>query len=237
MRILITNDDGIEADGIRRLAEAAKAHGEVWVVAPDRQCSAMSHSINLQTPVTIRPHDFPVEGVSGFSCSGTPGDCVRLGSLNVMPEKPDVVFSGINYGYNVAGDIQYSATVGAAMEAEFQGLPAIAFSEGTNSAHEVTERYLAEIMAEMIEKPYVPGQIWNVNFPGCRLFECQGILRDRKVSRIPFYKDHYNEAKHFPDGGVEYAVEGVHEVFEEEGTDYDAILKNYVTIGVVRNIS
>ena len=100
--ILITNDDGIEAGGIVRLAEAAAEFGEVWVVAPARQMSAASHSITLHSPVDIYPHSFPVPGVRAFSCSGTPGDCVRVGSLSILPRRPDVVLSGINYGYNVA---------------------------------------------------------------------------------------------------------------------------------------
>ena len=99
--ILITNDDGIEAGGIVRLAEAAAEFGEVWVVAPARQMSAASHSITLHSPLDIYPHSFPVPGVRAFSCSGTPGDCVRTGSLSILPRRPDVVLSGINYGFNV----------------------------------------------------------------------------------------------------------------------------------------
>ena len=118
--ILITNDDGIEAGGIVRLAKAAAEFGEVWVVAPARQMSAASHSITLHSPLDIYPHSFPVPGVRAFSCSGTPGDCVRTGSLSILPRRPDVVLSGINYGYNVASDIQYSATAGAAFEAAFR---------------------------------------------------------------------------------------------------------------------
>ena len=110
-KILITNDDGIRADGIIRLARAAMKYGEVWVVAPEDQRSAASHSISLRDPVDVYPHDFPVAGVRAFSCSGTPADCVRVGCLSVMPEKPDAVLSGINFGYNAASDIQLSASV------------------------------------------------------------------------------------------------------------------------------
>ena len=135
MNILITNDDGIEADGLIRLAEAAKEFGEVWVVAPKRERSAASHSITLRRHIDVYPHnDFPVEGVKAYHCSGKPADCVRVGALAVMPEKPDLVLSGINYGYNSATDIQYSATVGAAFEAAFQGIHAIALSEGFSTS-------------------------------------------------------------------------------------------------------
>ena len=235
-RILITNDDGIGSEGLVRLAETAKDFGEVWVVAPDRECSAASHCITIRHPVEVHPYDFSVSDVRAFSCNGTPGDCVRVGSLNVMPEKPDVVLSGINFGYNVASDIQYSATVGAAFEAEFQGYPAIALSEEACDVHEVTDRYLKEILAELIEEAYIPGQIINVNFPGCALNECKGILKDRSVSRAAYYTDHYNETRRFPDGGAELMIEGVHIPVSDHGTDYEAVLGKYVSIGRVRNI-
>ena len=113
-KILITNDDGIDSGGIARLAAAATAFGEVYVVAPEHQRSAASHCITLHEPFTVRPYDFPVDGVKAWSCSGTPGDCVRIGCLNMVPGGPDAVLTGINHGTNVASDIQYSATAGAA---------------------------------------------------------------------------------------------------------------------------
>lgn len=236
MRILITNDDGIESDGIRRLAETAKEFGEVWVVAPESQRSAASHSITLRHPIDVHPFQL-MEGVRAFSCTGTPGDCVRVGILNIMPEKPDIIMSGINFGYNVASDIQYSATAGAAFEGEFQGILSIAFSEGMNGCHEVTDKYLKEIMAELIDKPYIPGQIWNVNFPHCKAGECKGILRDRKVSRKSFYTDRYKAVEEFSNGGVSLMVDGIFSPTTEEGTDIGAVLDNYISIGVVKNIS
>ena len=140
-KILITNDDGINADGLIRLVKAAREFGEVWVVAPESQRSAASHSITLHKPIDVYPcelkleddcgkvHSDSVQTVKGntdtkdsmalagddghrscnvhaFSCSGTPADCVRVGSLNIMPERPDVVLSGINYGYNACSDIR-----------------------------------------------------------------------------------------------------------------------------------
>jgi len=153
-----------------------------------------------------------------------------------MPDKPDVVLSGINYGYNMASDIQYSATAGAAFEAEFQGIHAVAFSEDFGDCHEVTDRYLSEVMAETIKESYIPGQILNVNFPGCRLSECKGVLRNRKVSRAAYFEDHYNVVNTFPDGGVELMVEGVHEPSKEKDSDYAAVLGDYVSIGRVSNI-
>ncbi len=236
MRILITNDDGIESDGISRLAKTAKEFGEVWVVAPESQRSAASHSITLRHPIDVHPFQL-MEGVHAFSCTGTPGDCVRVGILNIMPEKPDIILSGINFGYNVASDIQYSATAGAAFEGEFQGILSIAFSEGMNGCHEVTDKYLKEIMTELIDKPYVPGQIWNVNFPHCKVGECKGILRDRKVSRKSFYTDRYKAVEEFSNGGLSLMVDGIFSPTTEEGTDIGAVLDNYISIGVVKNIS
>lgn len=235
-KILITNDDGINADGIIRLAQAATEFGEVWVIAPDSQRSAMSHSITLRHSVDAWKVDFPVPGVHAYACSGTPGDCVRIGSLNIVPEKPDHVFSGINYGFNAASDIQYSATAGAAFEAAFQGIHTIAFSEDACEIHEVTERYLKEIIAELLNKPLGVNQIWNVNFPGCQLAECNGILRDRKVSTDAFYVDRYIETTVSEDK-VSYMVERIRNYSALEGTDLKAIFDNYISIGIATNIS
>ena len=235
--ILITNDDGIASDGILRLAKAAMAFGEVWVVAPESERSATSHSITLHSPIDVYPYDFPANGVRAYACSGTPADCVRVGSLAIMPQKPDVVLSGINYGYNAASDIQYSATAGAAFEASFQGSLGIAVSEGASSVHEVTDAYLPEVLERLICRTVRPGQILNVNFPGCPLSECRGILENRAVSVGMFYKDHYKEIETLPGGGVRLMVEGVLIQEAEEGTDFRAILEHYVSIGVVTNIS
>ncbi len=235
-KILITNDDGIEAEGIIRLAEAAKDFGEVWVVAPDSQRSAASHSITLRHHIDIYPHDFPVEGVKAFSCSGMPGDCVRVGSLSVMPKKPDVLLSGINFGYNVATDIQYSATAGAAFEGAFQGYLSIALSEGISGNHEVTDRYLKELLDEAMGMQTKYGEIININFPDCPLSECKGVMRDAAVSRNAFYIDHYNVIEELDKGGKRYMVAGVHKAVPDEGTDYGAVLGNYVSFGRVNNI-
>ena len=236
MRILLTNDDGIDADGITRLARAAKEFGEVWVVAPDSQRSAVSHGITLRHSIEAWKVDFPVSGVHAYACDGKPADCVRIGVLNIVPGKPDYVFSGINYGYNVATDLQYSATAGAAFEAAFQKIHTIAFSEDACELHEVTDRYLQEIIAELLDKPLGINQIWNVNFPSCRLSECNGILRDRKVSTEVFYKDRYMETM-VSEGRISYMVEGIRNYSASEGTDLKAILDNYVSVGIATNIS
>ena len=233
--ILITNDDGIRADGLIRLAKAAQAFGEVWVIAPESQRSAASHSITLHSHIDVYPHDFPVPGVHAFSCSGTPADCVRV-CPNLMPQRPDAVLSGINYGFNVASDIQYSATAGAAFEAAFQGYHAIALSEDACDCHAVTDAYLPDILAELLDQKLGYGQILNVNFPGCPPAECGGILFDRTVSHGMIYRDHYNVIGQLPDGGVRLMVEGDYNEDAEEGTDFQAVMSGYISVGIADNI-
>ena len=235
-RILITNDDGITANGIIRLARVASEFGEVWVVAPDKQRSGVSHSLILKHEFEAWKVDFPVEGVHAYACSGNPVDCVRIGALNIVPEKPDFCFSGINDGYNVATDLQYSGTAGAAFEGAFQEMQSIAFSEDISDDHSVTDRYIREIMMELMGLPLDTNSIWNVNFPGCPLAECKGILRDRKVSLDVFYKDFYNETKISEDRSS-YMVHGVRKWDASEGTDLKAVLDKYVSIGIAKNIS
>lgn len=237
MRILVTNDDGIYAGGLIRLAEAALKFGEVWVVAPDSERSAASHSVTLRHPLDVYPvKDFPVKGVNAFSCSGMPVDCVRVGGLNVMPSRPDLVLSGINKGYNLAADIQYSATAGAAFEGTFQGYHSIAVSEGFDGPYEVTDRYLVEILEKLIDTPLPPGHIHNVNFPQCKLSECKGILWDRTVSPNMYYEDSYNAIEKLENDGVRYMIHGTPRPIAEEGSDFRAILDNYVSVGIVNNI-
>ena len=235
--ILIVNDDGIEADGLIRLAEIAKQLGEVWVVAPDGQRSAASHAITLHGTVDIYPHSVPVEGVRAFSCSGTPADCVRVGSLSIMPHKPDIVLSGINRGLNTATDIQYSGTAGAAFEGAFQGCLSIAVSEEVDSDGEVTAKYLPELLAELTEKMPGYGQIYNINIPGCPLSEFRGILRDRAVSHGMFYRDRYKKVTDLPGGGMRFEVDGVYNEECEPGTDFRAVVENYISVGIVNNLS
>ena len=237
MKILITNDDGIYADGIVRLAKVAREFGEVWIIAPEKEKSAASHSITLRHALDVYPiNDFPADGVRAYSCSGTPADCVRVGSLGVMPEKPGIVISGINKGYNMASDIQYSATAGAAFEAAFQGYHPISVSEGFGDMHEVTDRYLTEVLDKVINSPIPRGYIHNINFPGCPLAECRGILYDRKVSPGMYFSDTYDLIEELENGGVRYMIHGTPTMTAEEGSDFRAVLDNYVSVGLVNNI-
>ena len=234
-RILISNDDGINSPGLRQLAEAAVKVGEVWIVAPDTQRSAQSHSFTFNKTIEVQEVDYGLEGVKAFSCSGTPADCMRIGILKVMPEKPDFAFSGINDGPNISWDIQYSGTVGAAMEARFLGVHSIAFSQRVESRHEVTDRYLEELMLQCMEKPLDDLSIWNINFPACSLDEFRGVLWDVRVSTDHFYTDDYKET--VVGGGLtKYDIVSGRKWEGTEGTDLRAVIDNYIAIGTVTNL-
>lgn len=232
MRILVVNDDGIEAEGIVRLVKAAKALGEVWVVAPAAQCSAMSHRITVRGELTVKPVDFPVDGVTAYSVSGTPADCVKVALAALMPEKPDIVFSGINEGYNAGRDILYSGTIGAATEALSNGIAAIAFSSEANGIFDVVDAQLAAIAAELSQKKLPADQMWNVNFPGCSMAEYKGILYDRLPASHALFADCYDKTEN-ADGSLRLVVNGILTDKADAGTDIRAVLDRYISIGVV----
>lgn len=234
MRILITNDDGITAEGIRRLAVMAKEFGEVWVVAPEKQCSAMSHCLTVRGYIEVRPAEFPVEGVKAYSVGGTPADCVKAAVHEIMPQRPDIVFSGINFGYNAGGDILYSGTVGACMEALLQGMPAIAFSNEPNGVYEVLDKYMLSVTKQLLSDMPAKNEIWNINFPGCKLEKCQGIKWNCAPAKSPFYTDHY-ERTELENGCFRLETAGIPATSGEEGTDIWALLENYISVGKVRN--
>ncbi|MCF0131075.1 MAG: 5'/3'-nucleotidase SurE [Pseudobutyrivibrio sp.] len=236
-KILIVNDDGIDCDGIVRLARNAQKYGKVWVVAPATQQSGASHSANFRTAMRCRRVDFPVDGVEAYTLEGAPADCTRVGVLKIVDGKPDLLLSGINYGYNAGSDTMYSGTVGAAVEGAFQGIPSIALSEGTEHGPEVADAYieqiLDEIIPDIIDKPVEKFEIINVNFPDCKLEDVKGIKRDVPVSKGVVFTDDYTRTD-LEDGSWEYKVSGVFEIKSEGGTDLDAIFDNYIAIGRLR---
>ena len=156
MRVLISNDDGVFADGIRTLAAAAAARGHaVTVVCPDQERSATGHGLTLQTPLRAeRADELYVPGVTAWACSGTPADCMKLALFELVKEKPDLVLSGINHGPNLGTDVFCSGTVAAAMEGTLEGIPSMAissacfqwrqFQAGAELALEVAETALAD---------------------------------------------------------------------------------------------
>lgn len=234
MRILVVNDDGIQASGIQKLAELVSTLGEVWVVAPDNQCSAMSHRITVHGDLLVKKEKFPVEGVHAYSVSGTPADCVKVALLHILPEKPDVIFSGINSGCNAGIDLVYSGTVGAAMEGILNGIPAIAFSNQDDSSYKVAETYLLEITKELLAEKINANEIWNVNFPVCPLENVKGILHDRVPAQTQFYLDNYEKTE-LEDGCFRLSAMGIPIKEGADGTDIKAVLEGYISIGKVRN--
>ena len=234
--ILITNDDGIDAKGLERLAAASAEFGRVWVVAPDGQRSAASHCISLHRSVDVIPYAFPLKEIQAFSCSGTPADCVRIGILHLLPSRPDLLLSGINFGYNIGPDIQYSGTVGAAFEAERYGVPAIAVSEGNGEDHRLTDQMLPKILRMLIDRELSPGQIFNVNFPQCSPEDCRGILENRTVSRDPMYRESYKEEQKLLHGGVRLHVNEIYQEESKEGTDFRALTEHFISVSVLQNI-
>ena len=231
MNILITNDDGITASGIVRLAKAARAFGSVTVIAPETQRSAASHSITLWKPIDVWPHEFPVENVRAWACSGTPADCVRVG-LTWMDTPFDAVFSGINCGYNIASDIQYSATVAAALEAAHRNVPAVALSEPVGEDHSVADEWLPEILNRFLKTKAVKDEIMNVNFPPA---PCRGILENRTVSEGSIYRDHF-KVESENEGRISLVTRGQYNEDCEEGSDFHALLGHFISVGTVRNL-
>lgn len=254
MKILITNDDGIYAPGIAKLANVAKDFGDVYIVAPEGQCSAMAHRISILKEITIREiDDFPVSVVKAFSIGGTPADCVKIAVQHIMKEKPDIVFSGINNGYNAGTDILYSGTVAAAMEAVVRGIPAIAFSTAAAidaaangitetassispvSDYRLVDEKLHDITNELIHKPAGTGKIWNVNFPGCSYADYKGILWNRTLSKDELYPDYYRVVRE-TESGRTVMLDGTRASNFKEGTDQHALLNGYISIGTITNM-
>jgi len=234
MRILVVNDDGIGADGLRHLVQMAKELGEVWVVAPNQQCSAMSHRITVHGTIDVIKKDYLIDGVHAYAVGGTPADCVKIGIQHLLPQKPDIIFSGINYGYNIGLDILYSGTVGAAMEAIVSGIPSIAFSKEMNDNYDVADAYLLSITKELLSRGIQKNQIWNVNFPGCNMSELRGFKEDCIPAQEQFYLDHYERIE-LEKEDFRLKACGVRNENAEEGTDMKAVLENYISIGKVSN--
>lgn len=236
MRILVVNDDGIEAEGLRRLAAAAAELGETWVVAPDRPNSGMSQCITIWDTLTAVHYPFPVPGVAGaFACSGTPADCTDVALSALMPQRPDFILSGINNGYNAGNDIVYSGTIGAAMEGLMQGIPAAAFSHEKVDDYSVTDRYLREVIRRILAEKPLRNRIWNVNFPECGLDKCKGIRWGTVPAGKGFFRMEFRTGKE--EKGVRSLINA--DVPEDrslfpEGSDLAAVVDGYISVGTVR---
>ncbi|MBQ6799046.1 MAG: 5'/3'-nucleotidase SurE [Oscillospiraceae bacterium] len=235
MRILLVNDDGYSAKGIYHLAKAASKLGEVWIVAPREQCSAMSHRIHFRKKFLIRKEQV-LEGIPAYSVDGTPADCVKIAVNHIMPERPDIVFSGINDGYNTGIDILFSGTVAAAMEALLQGIPAIAFSMGRKGDFADAEQLIAPVFEQLRERSIRSNEIFNVNFPPCSPSEIRGILFDRPAANQKPYDDSHYSATPVEDGvwEAEQQMEWINT--QEEGSDLATVRGNYISVSKIRNM-
>lgn len=228
MRILISNDDGVMAPGICALAEAFRQFGEVFVVAPDGERSAKSHSITVHDPIRLDSVEM-ADGITAWKCSGTPVDCVKLG-IEGLAIHPDVVVSGINAGYNLGTDVLYSGTVGAAAEGYIHDIPAFAFSFEGKRAEEmaVIAKEAAAIFARFAPMAIKEKLFLNVNFPPLREEGYRGI-------RIaPLGRRDYNNTfikRQDPTGRTYYWMGGTPlEESRDIVTDTTAVRDGYISI-------
>ena len=169
MRILISNDDGVFADGIRTLAaEAARRGHAVTVVCPDQERSATGHGLTLQTPLRAeRADELFADGVKAWACSGTPSDCVKLALFALLDEWPDLVLSGINHGPNLGTDVLYSGTVSAAMEGTIEGLHALAVSSADFQWRQFqpAATLALDVAERLLQRGWPEGMLLNLNVP------------------------------------------------------------------------
>lgn len=167
MRILLTNDDGIHAEGLAVLERiAGQLSDEIWIVAPETDQSGLSHSLTLSSPLRLRRIS-----ERRFALSGTPTDCVIMAAKHLMPAPPDLVLSGVNAGQNLCDDVTYSGTVAGAIEGTMLGLRAIALSQAftpgsdRETLWETAERHAPDVIRKLLSVPFRPGTLVNVNFP------------------------------------------------------------------------
>lgn len=179
MRILITNDDGIHAEGLAVLERiAATLSDDVWVVAPENDQSGLAHSLTINDPLRLRQI-----GEKRFALRGTPTDCVIMAVTHVMPDRPDLILSGVNSGSNLADDVTYSGTVAGAMEGTLLGIRSIALSQAYNFEDqrrvvpwEVVEAHAPDLLKKLIAVRMDDGTFLNVNFPNCAPDKVKGTL-------------------------------------------------------------
>ena len=236
MKFLIVNDDSIDAPGIHALARAAAELGDVWVAAPAEQCSALSQKLTLRELISVEEvPNFPAPVRGAWRIGGTPVDCVKVALANLLPEKPDVVLSGINNGFNAGQDIAYSGTLGAAFEAERHNIPAIAFSAAGDKYLGEMEPHLVPLLRELTEQRAEPGSVWNVNFPAVKENKpLRGILRDRTVCPVGMYQERYVPVRN--ENGrawLECCGLPTPDSMVPKGTDAAAVRAGYISIGQV----
>ena len=228
--ILVTNDDGVTAPGIRNLAEAVKDLGHVVVVAPDKPQSGMGHAITIGSPLRLH-HVKLMDGVDAYSCSGTPVDCVKIAVDKVLHRKPDICLSGINHGANHSINVIYSGTMSAAIEASIENIPSIGFSLLNHSmeadftaSREVARTIVKKVLGMKADKHLC----LNVNIPNVEQSLIRGILNCRQA--YAKYDEDFNERVD-PTGRKYYWLTGQFVNFDKgKDTDVWALKNNYVSV-------
>jgi len=232
LRILLTNDDGINADGLAALREAIEGieGAEVYVVAPDRERSATGHAITLHQPLHVEPVTFAGSRCRAWSVTGTPADCTKIAVEALMDGRPDIVLSGINRGPNLGTDVVYSGTVSAAIEAIILGIPAMAISLGAyeNLNYEFAARFTRRLVERYFQWGLGEDVLLNVNVPAIEPELISGVAVTRLGTRR--YTNIFDRRVD-PRGRVYYWLAG--EALDREAgadTDVGALQRNMVSI-------
>ncbi len=233
MHILVTNDDGVQAPGLLALAQEMRKIGKVTVLAPDRNWSASGHVKTLDRPLRVREAQLG-DGTPALTSDGAPSDCVALALLGLIPEKIDLVVSGINPHANIGHDVTYSGTVTAAMEAVITGIPGIAISldspenHGSLLDYGPAARVAGRIAGKTLESGLPPGVLLNVNVPYLLDDEFKGFFVTRQGLRV--YRDALDR-RHDPRGRPYYWIGGDAPTgVLESGTDFGALGEGYISI-------
>jgi 5'-nucleotidase len=223
--ILVTNDDGVRAEGLRNLRAAVEEMGRVIVVAPEQQQSASSHALTLSDPLRINWIDD-----STIAVDGTPTDCVLVAMRGLLERKPDLLVSGINHGPNLGDDVTYSGTVAAAFEGTLLGIPSIAISVAAwhDCRFDAARRFAKVIVSSVLEHGLAPNTLLNVNVPSCAHEGVSAVRVTKLGKRV--YRDVIVKKKD-PRGRDYYWIGGGDPVWEPEGgTDFEAIEQNAISV-------
>ncbi|WP_036156810.1 5'/3'-nucleotidase SurE [Maribacter forsetii] len=231
--ILVTNDDGITAPGLRMLVSIMKKIGDVVVVAPDSPQSGMGHAITLDTALFSKKMkiDLDNKNIDEYSCSGTPADCVKLALQEILPKRPDICVSGINHGSNSSINVIYSGTMSAAVEAGIEGVPAIGFSlcdYSWNADFSQAQDFIHEIVTTALENGIPKGTVLNVNIPKLKKEELIGIKICRQAKAN--WKEKFDKRTN-PMGKDYYWLTGEFELLDKgEDTDEWALANGYISV-------
>lgn len=227
--ILVTNDDGIHAPGIKHLWQALSTFADVTVVAPATEQSAVSLSITIRNPLHIEKTEWP-SNISVWSVSGTPADCVKLGLNVILKETPDLVLSGINRGTNAGRNVLYSGTVGGVIEGVMHNIPGVAFScfDFHDPDYHRAEQYIPSIVQHVLKHPLPNGTFLNVNFPPKHLNGIKGFKLTRQGKE--YWSENPDKREHPTQSSSYYWLGAKLAKFEEDAdSDIPLLQQGYLT--------